>query len=314
MTGQEPGRLLLDKIDAREQALAREAEQARALMEDLAARLRELDEAIDHLRITRKTLLSLAGEPGTGPDRRRLPSCPAIPLPADPGRLRRCRRADAEHATCARPWTCPSCPRTPRTSAPSSNAWSAAASSSRQSRDCSHSRARSPAASLQPARLTQPQRRKGHPLANRLFRSLPAASGSRELSRRPGYPGRARARPGYRVLPIAAGGLFQAMSRALLMLQLPIKVATALRCRSDGQFGGGFEGLPDGLLGPRPAADPPSGSQPGAGSACEGRQGRARADHRYRQVVVDVGVHACERGLDRLDPRRIALFRQRAPG
>ena len=67
MTGQDPGRLLLDKIEAREQALAREAEQARAQMEDLAARLRELDEAIDHLRITRKTLLSLASEPATEP-------------------------------------------------------------------------------------------------------------------------------------------------------------------------------------------------------------------------------------------------------
>jgi hypothetical protein len=67
VTGQDPGRLLLDKIDAREQALARQAEQARAQMEDLAARLRELDEAIDHLRITRKTLLSLAGEPAAEP-------------------------------------------------------------------------------------------------------------------------------------------------------------------------------------------------------------------------------------------------------
>ena len=78
MTGPDPGRLLLDKIDAREQALAREAEQARALIDDLAARLRELDEAIDHLRITRKTLLSLASEPATEPASR-LPCCPAIP-------------------------------------------------------------------------------------------------------------------------------------------------------------------------------------------------------------------------------------------
>ena len=81
MTGQDPGRLLLDKIDAREQALAREAEQARAQMEDLAARLRELDEATGHLRITRKTLLSLAGEPAAEPAGRLLPCCPAI-LPA----------------------------------------------------------------------------------------------------------------------------------------------------------------------------------------------------------------------------------------
>jgi hypothetical protein len=67
VTGPDPGRLLLDKTGAREQALAREAGQARTMIEDLAARLRELDEAIDHLQITRKTLLSLAGEPGTGP-------------------------------------------------------------------------------------------------------------------------------------------------------------------------------------------------------------------------------------------------------
>lgn len=78
MAGPDPGRLLLDKIEAREQALAREAEQARTMMDDLAARVRELDEAIDHLQITRKTLLSLADEPGTGPE-------PAEPPPALPG-------------------------------------------------------------------------------------------------------------------------------------------------------------------------------------------------------------------------------------
>lgn len=77
VTGQDPGRVLLDKIEAREQALARQAEQARAQMEDLAARLRELDEAIDHLRITRRTLLSLAGEPAVAE--------PAEPPPVLPG-------------------------------------------------------------------------------------------------------------------------------------------------------------------------------------------------------------------------------------
>jgi hypothetical protein len=76
MTGGDPGRWLLDKIEAREQALAREAEQARAMIEDLAARLRELDEALDHLRITRKTLLSLASEPAGGPA---APSSPVLP-------------------------------------------------------------------------------------------------------------------------------------------------------------------------------------------------------------------------------------------
>lgn len=78
VTGQDPGRVLLDKIEAREQALARQAEQARAQMEDLAARLRELDEAIDHLRITRKTLLSLAAEPAAEP------AAPAPVLPGHP--------------------------------------------------------------------------------------------------------------------------------------------------------------------------------------------------------------------------------------
>ena len=34
VTGQDPGRVLLDKIGAREQALARQAEQARAQMAD----------------------------------------------------------------------------------------------------------------------------------------------------------------------------------------------------------------------------------------------------------------------------------------
>ena len=97
MTGQDPGRLLLDKIDAREQALAREAEQARTMIDDLAARLRELDEAIDHLQITRKTLLSLAGEPVTEPDAPPpvLPGHPAyqqiLTVFADAGRPMRAR-------------------------------------------------------------------------------------------------------------------------------------------------------------------------------------------------------------------------------
>jgi cell division septum initiation protein DivIVA len=58
---------LLDKIDAREAALAREVEQTQARIDELTARLHELDQAIDHLRITRKTLLSLADEPDAEP-------------------------------------------------------------------------------------------------------------------------------------------------------------------------------------------------------------------------------------------------------
>jgi prefoldin subunit 5 len=61
MTAGDPGRFLLDRIDAREQALTREAGQAQARIDELTARLRELTEAISDLQITRKTLISLAG-------------------------------------------------------------------------------------------------------------------------------------------------------------------------------------------------------------------------------------------------------------
>lgn len=60
-TAPDPGRHLLDRIDAREQALAREAEQVQARIDELTARLRELHEAIGDLQVTRKTLISLAG-------------------------------------------------------------------------------------------------------------------------------------------------------------------------------------------------------------------------------------------------------------
>ena len=58
----DPGRFLLDKIDAREQALTSEASDAEARIDELTARLRELNEAISDLHVTRKTLISLAGQ------------------------------------------------------------------------------------------------------------------------------------------------------------------------------------------------------------------------------------------------------------
>ena len=79
MTAADPGRVLLDKIDAREQALTREAGQTQTRIDELTARLRELDEAISHLQITRKTLLSLAGHDDDQPA-----SDPAGPSPALP--------------------------------------------------------------------------------------------------------------------------------------------------------------------------------------------------------------------------------------
>jgi hypothetical protein len=82
VTTADPGRFLLDKIDAREQALAREAEQAQAQIEELAARLRELNEAISDLRVTRKTLISLAGSDDGPPAAE--PAGPSPPLPDHP--------------------------------------------------------------------------------------------------------------------------------------------------------------------------------------------------------------------------------------
>jgi signal transduction histidine kinase len=67
VTAADPGRHLLDKIDAREQALTREAGQAQDQIDELTARLRELHEAISDLQVTRKTLLSLARQDDSQP-------------------------------------------------------------------------------------------------------------------------------------------------------------------------------------------------------------------------------------------------------
>lgn len=77
-TPPDPGRHLLDRIDAREQALAREAADVQARIDDLTARLREVSEAISDLQVTRKTLISLADEDA------RPAAEPAEPLPALP--------------------------------------------------------------------------------------------------------------------------------------------------------------------------------------------------------------------------------------
>ncbi|GAA3263529.1 hypothetical protein GCM10020216_106400 [Nonomuraea helvata] len=76
----DPGAWLLDRIDAtrswtREKALTGHIEQLQAQIEELTARLRDLDQDLDHLRITRKPLV-IAGEPG--------PASPPPPAPAAP--------------------------------------------------------------------------------------------------------------------------------------------------------------------------------------------------------------------------------------
>jgi transposase len=66
----------------REQALTREAGQAQAQIDELTARLRELNEAFSDLQITRKTLISLAGhDDGQAAAE---PAGPSPPLPDHP--------------------------------------------------------------------------------------------------------------------------------------------------------------------------------------------------------------------------------------
>ena len=76
VTPPDPGTWLLNKIDAREQVLTCQIEQVQTEIDALSARLDELGEAIEHLRITRKTLLALADEDDAEP---------AAPPPAMPG-------------------------------------------------------------------------------------------------------------------------------------------------------------------------------------------------------------------------------------
>ena len=78
-TAPDPDRHLLDRIDAREQALAREAGDVQARIDELTARLGELSQAISDLQVTRKTLLALAGEDDAQPAAE-----PAEPLPVLP--------------------------------------------------------------------------------------------------------------------------------------------------------------------------------------------------------------------------------------
>ena len=68
---------LLERVDARERELTAAAEQLRTQIDELTTRLRELDEEIENLAATRKTLLALppvAPEPTEEP-----PALPAHP-------------------------------------------------------------------------------------------------------------------------------------------------------------------------------------------------------------------------------------------
>ncbi|TQK49801.1 hypothetical protein FBY35_0070 [Streptomyces sp. SLBN-118] len=68
---------LLERIDARERELVGDAAQIRAQMDELTARLRELDEEVESLAVTRKTLLALP--PATPEPAEEPPVLPANP-------------------------------------------------------------------------------------------------------------------------------------------------------------------------------------------------------------------------------------------
>ena len=171
MTAADPGRFLLDKIDAREQALTREAGQAQARIDELTARLRELEEAISAPADHRKTLISLAGHDDGQPAAE-----PAGPPPAVPDHpayqqiltafadLRRPLRARdlclaldlpvaAKNTENIRSkLQAPGQPRHPRRD---------------RTRIVRSATSTARPAALQPGRLIQPSRRKGHQLAKR---------------------------------------------------------------------------------------------------------------------------------------------------
>lgn len=57
---------ILERIADREQVVTDQAAQMRAQIDELTTRLGELDQHLEHLRITRTTLLTLADETNTG--------------------------------------------------------------------------------------------------------------------------------------------------------------------------------------------------------------------------------------------------------
>ncbi|MFC5674909.1 hypothetical protein [Streptomyces incanus] len=87
---------VLAYIEARERELGEQAGRLRSSIEDLTARLGELDAETENLRITRKTLLSIpAPAPADDPPRAEAPDHPAyrqiLAVFADTGRSMRAR-------------------------------------------------------------------------------------------------------------------------------------------------------------------------------------------------------------------------------
>lgn len=79
MTGHDAAKPFLDQTDVHERELAEQAEQIRAHIEELTARLAELDTGVENLQITRTTLRAIAADILSGP----VPE-PALAPPAAP--------------------------------------------------------------------------------------------------------------------------------------------------------------------------------------------------------------------------------------
>ena len=101
----DPGTWLLDRIDAREHSLTSQIEQTQAEIDTLTARLGELSEQVEHLRISRRLSSPSPKKIPPRPSRRRL-------SPITPPTSRFSPPSTRPTAPCAPvtwpwPWTCP---------------------------------------------------------------------------------------------------------------------------------------------------------------------------------------------------------------
>jgi septal ring factor EnvC (AmiA/AmiB activator) len=104
----DPGTWLLDRLDTREQALTRQIEQTQTDIDSLTARLSELSQEAEHLRISRKTLLSSLKRTPLRPNRmRRRWSASIIPTTSRSSPASARPAARCAPATWLWRWTCP---------------------------------------------------------------------------------------------------------------------------------------------------------------------------------------------------------------
>ncbi|UXY17840.1 hypothetical protein N8I84_03135 [Streptomyces cynarae] len=107
-------RPLLDALDLQEEAARALADDLRAQIDDLQTRLREAETHLEHLTITRKTVIGLADRlPASAPD---LPSTRTTPASSPPSTTRPGRYGPR---TSAQPSATNCCRRTSKAPAPS---------------------------------------------------------------------------------------------------------------------------------------------------------------------------------------------------